>query len=361
MANQIQNIKTNNKLRSSSFELLRIISMLLIVAHHFVVHGKFDLTSTFNKNIFFLQSLSMFGKLGVNLFVLISGYFSCMQPSPPHIKFSKLIKLEIEVIFYSILIGIIFYNFFPSSDFGFKELLKTFTPLRSNCYWFYRSYFVLYLINSFLNSFIKVIDKTELKKIILTIFILWVLLPFFPNIPAIEMSNLTWFIFLYLCAAYIRYYKEDFNRSISFYSIFTISVFLLIILSVFLFDFLGKWKQKFLSNYDYFLPMNSIFIFILSISTLILFSKINIGNIKWINIISSATFGVYLIHDNKLMRNFLWVKIFKNQSYTNSNKLVLYSIAVILIVYILCTLIDLIRIHILEKPILKFLSRNKKL
>ena len=104
MANQIQNIKTNNKLRNSSFELLRIISMLLIVAHHFVVHGKFDLTSMFNKNIFFLQSLSMFGKLGVNLFVLISGYFSCMQPSPPHIKFSKLIKLEIEVIFYSILI-----------------------------------------------------------------------------------------------------------------------------------------------------------------------------------------------------------------------------------------------------------------
>ena len=104
--------------------------------------------------------------------------------------------------------------------------------------------------------------------------------------------------------------------------------------------------------------MNSILIFTLSISTLILFSKIDIGNIKCINIISSATFGVYLIHDNKLMRNLLWVKIFKNQSYANSNKLILYSIA-ILIVYILCTFIDLIRIYILEKPILILLSRNK--
>ena len=105
--------------------------------------------------------------------------------------------------------------------------------------------------------------------------------------------------------------------------------------------------------------MNSILIFTLSISTLILFSKIDIGNIKWINIISSATFGVYLIHDNKLMRNLLWVKIFKNQSYANSNKLILYSIETILIVYILCTFIDLIRIYILEKPILILLSRNK--
>lgn len=105
--------------------------------------------------------------------------------------------------------------------------------------------------------------------------------------------------------------------------------------------------------------MNSILIFTLSISTLILFSKIDIGNIKWINIISSATFGVYLIHDNKLMRDFLWVKIFKNSTYIKSNQLILYSIIVILIVYILCTLIDLIRIYILEKPILEFLSRNK--
>lgn len=245
--------------------------------------------------------------------------------------------MELEVIFYSSIIGIIFYNF-SSSDFNFIDLLKTFTPLRSNCYWFYRSYFVLYLISPFLNSFIKAIDKTEFRKLLLTISILWIILPFFPNIPAIEMSNLTWFIFLYLCAAYIRYYQDDFQRNISFYSSFTIIVFLLIILSVLSFDLLGKWKKIFLSNYDYFLPMNSILIFTLSISTLILFSKIDIGNIKWINIISSATFGVYLIHDNKLMRNLLWVKIFKNQSYTNSNKLVLYSIAVILIVYILCTL-----------------------
>ena len=277
--------------------------------------------------------------------------------SPPHIKFNKLIKLELEVIFYSSLIGIISYNFFPS--FNYKDLLKTFTPLRSNCYWFYSSYFVLYLFSPFLNTFIKAIPKTEFRKLLLTIFILWVILPFFPRIPAIEKSNLTWFLFLYLCAAYIRRYQGDFKRNIYFYFIFTISIFLLIILSVFCFDFLGKWKQIFLSNYDYFLPMNSILIFTLSISTLILFSKIDIGNIKWINIISSATFGVYLIHDNKLMRDFLWVKIFKNSTYIKSNQLILYSIIVILIVYILCTLIDLIRIYILEKPILEFLSRNK--
>ena len=85
MANQTENIKIPckiiNKDRNSSFELLRIISMLLIVAHHFVVHGNFDLISSFSKNVFFLQSLSMFGKFGVNLFVLISGYFSC-EPTP---------------------------------------------------------------------------------------------------------------------------------------------------------------------------------------------------------------------------------------------------------------------------------------
>lgn len=41
-----------------------------------------------------------------------------------------------------------------------------------------------------------------------------------------------------------------------------------------------------------------------SILLFIVFSKWNPGNIKWINYISPATFGVYLIHDNVVMRPF---------------------------------------------------------
>ena len=63
-------------IRDSKFEILRIIAMLLIVAHHFVVHG-FELENieTFSYNKIVVEILSLGGKLGVNLFVLISAYF----------------------------------------------------------------------------------------------------------------------------------------------------------------------------------------------------------------------------------------------------------------------------------------------
>lgn len=93
------------KERDSSFELLRIFSMLLIVMHHYSVHGGFDFMIPFNLNLYFVQCLDMGGKLGVNLFVLISGYFLCRS----EFRLKRIIKLELEVIFYSLIIGLLFY------------------------------------------------------------------------------------------------------------------------------------------------------------------------------------------------------------------------------------------------------------
>ena len=64
-------------------------------------------------------------------------------------------------------------------------------------------------------------------------------------------------------------------------------------------------------------------------------------------------FGVYLIHDDNLVRPFLWETLFKDASYANSNLLILYSIAVIILVFIVCTLIELFRIYVIEKHYMK--------
>ena len=60
--------------RSSNFELLRIICMVLIVAHHFACHSDFSSTiSSLNNAV--IKTLIIGGRLGVNVYVLISGYF----------------------------------------------------------------------------------------------------------------------------------------------------------------------------------------------------------------------------------------------------------------------------------------------
>ena len=82
------------------------------------------------------------------------------------------------------------------------------------------------------------------------------------------------------------------------------------------------------------------------------------GYHKWINVIASATFGVYLIHDNNLVRPFLWKTVFHNAYFQDSILLIPYSIAVTAIVYILCTVLDLLRQRVIERPYMQLINRN---
>ncbi len=75
--------KNPKKERSSNLELFRIITMLLIIAHHYVVNsGLTGVGSPINSNptsvkSLFLLLLGAWGKIGINCFMLITGYFMC--------------------------------------------------------------------------------------------------------------------------------------------------------------------------------------------------------------------------------------------------------------------------------------------
>ena len=64
----------NKKNRDCNFELLRIVSMIIIIMHHYVVQSDFvNIPVSFNKMIAIL--FSFWGKVGVNIFIMISGYY----------------------------------------------------------------------------------------------------------------------------------------------------------------------------------------------------------------------------------------------------------------------------------------------
>jgi hypothetical protein len=72
---------------------------------------------------------------------------------------------------------------------------------------------------------------------------------------------------------------------------------------------------------------------------------------------ASATFGVYLIHDNDIIRKLLWLDWFRNAEYQDSLLLIPYSIFVVAVVYIVCATIDLLRRYIIEIPCMKIVER----
>ena len=63
--------------RNSSIELLRIIAMFMILAHHFIVHNGYDVLKLplGPERIFFQLVMAGGGKVGVVIFFSISAWF----------------------------------------------------------------------------------------------------------------------------------------------------------------------------------------------------------------------------------------------------------------------------------------------
>ena len=64
-----------------------------------------------------------------------------------------------------------------------------------------------------------------------------------------------------------------------------------------------------------------------------------------------------MIHDNKIVRSFLWMSLFKNYRYQDSIMIIPYSIGVVAIVYIICTMVDLVRKNLFEKSYMRIIDK----
>lgn len=81
---------TNNK-RDSNIELLRVVMILTIMAHHSVVNSGIEFydVSAFCPKLFAIQCFGFGGKIGIDVFLLITGYFMCTGTAT-YFKFVKL-------------------------------------------------------------------------------------------------------------------------------------------------------------------------------------------------------------------------------------------------------------------------------
>lgn len=94
--------------KQSNFQLLKIVAMLMIVAHHLVSKNAFNVDTEIvglTANKLLLQILGNNAFIGNNLFFLISAWFlSSKEEDSINIKysFSSCVRLERIVLFYSI-------------------------------------------------------------------------------------------------------------------------------------------------------------------------------------------------------------------------------------------------------------------
>ena len=104
---------------------------------------------------------------------------------------------------------------------------------------------------------------------------------------------------------------------------------------------------------------NSIMSLVISILMFCVFLPIQFRGNKMFFSISNATFGVYLIHDNPLFYKYMWENIIHTKEIYNMPLFIPLSIISILLLYIVCTVIEIIREKYIEKPLFSLNGINK--
>ncbi len=326
--------------------------MLLIIGNHFAVHSGFPfLRGDASLNILWLRFIEAGARVGVDSFILISGYFMISSAS---FKTSKVIRLWGQMFFYSYVI----YLIFRFSGLGTKEtygVVQACLPVTFNQWWFASAYFLLLLTSPFINRLLNSLDQKQYLGLIFMLFILWCVIPTF-SLTTLGCNEYLWLVFVYSLGGYIRKYGMLTRLPAVKLILLSLACYLLNYLSIVISRVLypgGAVKV-------FSIELQSLAMLVISVLLFLGFTKIRLKHSRVINFIASTTFGIYLIHENPNIRQFLWKTLLDNKSRIDSDTLIPFSVIVIVCVFIVCMIIEIMRKFIIEKPFLPLIEKAAK-
>ena len=336
---------SEQKQRDSNLELLRMLAMLMIVAHHFSCHSNMPIWSPFAGSNFFsfvwAQWLLLGGKIGVDVFVMISGYFLITKCG--HLR--SLLKLLLTTAFYGAGIYLIFT--FGKDNFSFEALYQNAMP---SSYWFIACYVSLYLISPFLRKGLVTLSRGQYLTLCIVSFLSLTSTQYIPGCDYFK-GPLCAFIVCFMIAGFVRLYIKDeaYNSKCIFI------VLLALVVSLLLWtvhcDLSGHPDQFF--RYADIWQWHTVLI---SLCLLLLFRKLHIGHIAFINKCGGGMLGVYLLHDNNYIRPWLWNHAVHVAKHLDTLLFPLWSIWVILAVFITCCMIEILKQSFID-PLINFILK----
>ena len=343
--------------RNSNIEILRIIAIIGITFYHIRLWGGYSFESI-TMNLILLDMFSMFGKIGVNLFAIISGFYLFNTP----FRFEKMLKVWLQILLFSIGLGIISFafSFFNNNiDLSIKELVKSVFPITLENYWYGCAYLLLILFAPFYNKLISVLDNQQYKLFVSMIVFVWCIIPTisFRLENAYGINNYLSFFVMYFIGSYIRVYSPKWKLKYAkvfllFFVILQISFPAIIALVL---------PSAYMTRATYIRYANSVSSVAITILIFYLFENRKPKNNVIINRIAKASFSLYLIQEHIVFRSILWRQILKVTFYESSNSffMIFHLIGGVFVLYLMACLCEFLCGFFIT-PIVNFLLPLKK-
>jgi len=351
------------KTRAANLDLLRIVSMLLIVFLHSIDHsGVLENAANCGTGMYFYVRFTYaLCQVCVNIYILLSGYFMVTS----RFRFHKLVQLWMETVFYGFTLKLIF-MLAGLDAFSIASLASCFLPILSGRYWFLTIYVGMYLVSPFLNILIRAMNKKQHSLLNLCLFCVcsvWVSIhPKFAGMNSGGGWELAWFVVLYLAAAWFRlYYKPDgkWSRWIAGYFLIPACIALAQCLPLpgIIQTVVGHWFR-----YD------SAPVYLMTMCLFVGFLNVEIRSealSRRICSIAPLTLGVYLIHAHANVSPWSW-EVLALPEKMSGVAFPLVQTAAVLGIFMVCIGIDAVRKNTLgrienSKIVLSFCEKTTRL
>lgn len=283
------------KQRESNIELLRLVIMAFIVLHHFIFHGlgqyKYLALGTSpllsGSQIDYALIVDSFLIAAVDVFILISGYFSIK------FKASGFVKLFSIVSFFA-MVGFCNYLYTNGLSGGVivsiaKVFKRGFFVISNSTFWFIQYYFILMFLSGAINKYVEVASRKSLLSTIFVFLFVNIYLGWIREVAFVtDGYNLTNFIMLYLIGRYLKlYYKKNIAKKYDLI-LFLGSSIITAILAVALYHFGFNTYRAFCYN--------SSFVLVSAVSLFMLFSKVQYQS-KVVNYLAASCLAIYLMQE----------------------------------------------------------------
>ncbi len=341
----------NLKTHHVGLDALRIVAMLFIVLLHVLdVGGVLYRVNSNTVHYHIIWFLRIISASGVNCFGLLSGYLGIHAQH----KYSTLAMLWCQTVFWSLLLYVLswFTNAYSATP---RDLLYGIMPVTFGSWWYFSSYFVLFLIMPILNLVFEY-KPTYIPLFLVSSGIVLTVLPrisinFSVATKAAFDLGVIWLSWLYVLGGYLRQ-KEELISKIPKGILFSLYSFGL--LGSYVCLLLGDKFSSFSVLKSMITNNNSPFILLSSISLLLLFSHYNPTLFKQLVIkLASVSFSVYIIHFHPRVR----VLYLSNRALWTLDyswwKMLIFLLIMTLSIYVICSIVDLPRLLLFEHLNLK--------
>lgn len=327
------------QIRNSTLELLRILSMFMILGLHYIapqIGG--GLQTTVPANLLFLHVAESACIPAVNVFVLISGYFLCEKKTTGLRKAVELYLVMVVIDLALLLFGVLH----GDCIFSFRALAISLVPFAFGQHWFLETYILLLLFLPFLNLLLERLSQSAHALLIgiqMLIFSLWP--SFLPSSPLTDNGyGLTNFITVYLIAAYLRRHVHFRNQKAS--AVFGLLGWLFSVAIIAVSSYI-PYLQSQAWRYCYLFAITA------SVGIFVFFLNLPAFFNRAVNLISSTVFDIYIAHAFVLLQPFVYEELMKIPKYRDSAFLPLHFILCVMLQFLVFSIMGLLR-RMLWKP-----------